>query len=417
MDTDIGQHEGRLAALRAPLYRRFWLGSLASIGATQLVIMGQSWLVFELSGAALDLAILGAAASLPTIIVTLAGGVVADRFDRRRVMLVTTPLSALALAALGLLDSTDTAQVWHVWCLAALFATIAGFDWPARQAIFTALIERSQMMSAVALNSVLWQGTRMIMPALGGVMIAAWSTASVFWLGAAGFLVMLVVLLGLRVAPQRNERRGSSWQSFVEGLRFVAGNRLFSVLVPLTYVTMFFGTSYLQIMPLFTDRLGLGAQGFGVLISASGVGSILGTVLVGAVQQSRHLGRIMLGGALASALAQLAFTLLVALVPQAPWAYPAAAALVVLVAVFGSVFLITSMTAMQLFVPDALRGRVMSLHGITFSLIALGALFSGGLASLIGAPAAVAVGAGIIVLYVTVVWVTQPALRNLRPPR
>lgn len=408
---------GRLAALRAPLYRRFWLGSLASIGATQLVIMGQSWLVFELSGAALDLAILGAAASAPTIIVTLAGGVLADRVDRRAVMLVTTPLAAAALAVLAWLDGSERAAVWHVWCVAALFATISGFDWPARQAIFTALIDRSMMMSAVALNSVLWQGTRMIMPALGGLIIAAWSTAAVFWLATAGFLVMLAVLLGLRVDVIRSERRGSSWQAFVEGLGFVAGNPLFAVLIPLSYATMFFGTSYLQIMPLFADRLGVSAEGFGILVSASGVGSIAGTVLVGSLQSSRRLGRIMLGGALASALTQLLFTALTGLAPHMPGAYWLAALLVMLAALFSSVFLITSMTAMQLHVPDALRGRVMSLHGITFSLIALGALFSGGLASVVGAPAAVAVGAAVIVVHVLWVWTRHAEVRELRPPR
>ncbi len=412
MTLPDGEQHGRLAALRAPLYRRFWLGSLASVGAVQLVIMGQSWLVFELSAAPMDLAILGAASSVPTIIMTLAGGVIADRFDRRCVLLVTTPLAAALLATLTMLDASDTVAVWHVWLIAALFATVSGFDWPARQAIFTAPIERPQMMSAIALNSVLWQGTRMIVPAFGGIIVAAFTTAAVFALSTVGFLIMLLVLIGLRVRTPGTPG-GRSMQRFMEGLGFVARTRLFAVIIPFTFVYMFFGTSYLQIMPLFADRLGSGSEGYGVLISASGLGSILGTLAVGAVQQHRRLGRIMLGAALAGAIAQLGFAALTEWAAHHAWSFAAAAVLVALVAAMSSGFLVISMTTLQLNVPDALRGRVMSLHGITFSMIALGALFSGGLATFIGAPGAVACGAGIIVISALAVWRTQPAVRML----
>lgn len=405
----------RLAALRSPPYRHFWLGSVASVGATQLVMMAQGWLVFELSGSAMDLAILGLTSSLPTILVIFLGGVTADRFDRRLLMLCTTPLLALLLAVLAVLDAADTVTVWQVWLIAALFATVSGFDWPARQAIFTALIDRSQMMSAIALNSMLWQGTRMIMPALGGVIVAAFTTAAVFAISSVGFVIMLWVLLGLRTGSMPRAQVGS-WQGMLQGVGYVVRTRLFAVLIPLTYITMFFGTSYLSIMPLFADRLGSGAEGYGVLISASGLGSILGTLMVGSVQHSARLGSIMLGSALCSALAQLGFAALTQWAPAQPWSFPAATALVTLVAVLSSGYLITSMTALQLFVPDALRGRVMSLHGITFSLISLGALFSGGLATYIGAPGAVAVGAGVVVVSVLVVWVMQPAIRGLAPP-
>jgi MFS family permease len=413
--TAAASTSSRLAALSSPLYRRFWLGSLASVGATQLVMMGQSWLVFELSGSAGDLAILGAAASLPTILITLAGGVLADRMDRRRLMLMTTPAIALVLAALTVLDASDRAEVWHVWTLAALFAAVSGFDWPARQAIFTALIDRSQMLSAVALNSVLWQGTRMVMPGLGGLMVAAWTTASVFAAATVGFLVMLVVLL--RLPPTGTPAAGArSWQSLKDGLGFVAGTPLFAVLIPLTYVTMFFGNSYLQIMPLFADRLGTGAEGFGMLVSASGLGSILGTVLVSGRPHQRHLGRIMLGGACAAALSQLGFAAVTLWIPDHPLGFITAALLVTLTAAFSSAFLITSMTALQLFVPDAMRGRVMSLHGITFSLMPLGALFSGGLATIVGAPVAVAIGAAVVLVVVLWAWATRAEVRELAPP-
>ena len=390
------------AALSSPGYRLFWFGSLASVGATQLIMMGQSWLVFELRGLALDLAILGAAGSIPTIVVTLAGGVVADRFDRRQILLLTTPLAVLLLALLTWLDYTNQALVWHVWVIAALFAAISGIDWPARQSIYTALIDREQMTSAIALNSILWQGTRMVMPGIGGLVVAASSTAAVFALSTLGFVWMWLAMVRLRVA--RTARvGGNSWLQFTEGLQFVRTTRLFAILIPLTYITMFFGTSYLQIMPLFADLLGVGAEGFGLLLSASGFGSIAGTIVTGTLSTSNRLIALMLAGAAASAVAQLLFCAVCLWLPSESWSFILASGLVALTAAFASLFVITSLTVLQLRVPEHLRGRVMSLHGITFSLIALGALFSGGLAELIGAAASVAIGAFIVALSVAVV--------------
>jgi MFS family permease len=405
--------EGRFAALQAPLYRRYWLGSIGSVGATQLVMMGQAWLVFELSASAADLAILGAAASLPTIIMVFFGGVVADRFDRRRIMMITTPVSAALLAMLAGLDFTNTVQVWHVWLLAGLFATVSGFDWPAWQSIFPLLIERKQMMSAVSLNAMLWQGTRMMMPGIGGFIIAAFTTAAVFGVGAVGFLAMFFVIASLPVRAAPASSGISAGRAVLEGFAFVRQNQLFAVLIPLTYVMMFFGTSYLQIMPLFADRLGVGAEAYGVLMSASGLGAVAGTLLTASLQGSRRLGRIMLLSAIAAAAVQLVFSAVAYWHAQSDWAYVVMCACVTFTAASGSVFLITSMSAMQLHVPDALRGRVMSLHGISFSLIALGALFSGGIAEVRDAPTAVTVGAIVVIAATTLVWFKKPGIRDI----
>jgi MFS family permease len=405
--------EGRFAALSAPLYRRYWLGSICSVGATQFVMMGQSWLVFELSGSAADLAILGLASSLPTIILVFFGGVVADRFDRRKIMLITTPLSAALLASLAILDGTDTVAVWHVWLIAALFASVAGFDWPAWQSLFPLLIERRHMMSAVSLNAMLWQGTRMIMPGIGGFVIAAFTTAAVFAVSAVGFLAQFFVIASLKVRAVSGESV-SARQALVNGLRFVADNRLFTVLIPLSYAITFFGTSYLQIMPLFVDRMESGAQSFGFLMSGSGLGAVAGTLITASLQSSPRLGRIMLAAAIGASLAQLGFCAVTQWWPTHPWTFPLALASIVVTAALTSVFLISSMSVLQLAVPEALRGRVMSMHGITFSMIAMGALFSGSLAEFIGAPIAVAVGAVVVVGVTMWVWWTQPVVRDIR---
>lgn len=402
----------RLGALHSPLYRRYWLGSLASIGATQLLILGKGWLVFDLSGSPLKLGVLGAAGAIPQILVSLFGGVVADRLDKRRVLMVTSLTIATLLMLLALLDFTGVVEVWHVIAIAALIGFTSGFDWPARQAFFPSLIERRHMMSAVALNSVLWQGTRMIIPAIGGIVIAAFGTAVVFFAAALGFLAMLLVLATLPVEHQ-GTTHGSPLQRFVEGVTFIASTRVFAILIPLTFIATFFGVSYIQLMPAFADILQVGERGFGFLVSASGVGSVTGTALVIGFQHSRRLGWLILGASLCSTLSLFGFSAATGLAESVSNAYGYAISFVFLAGMFNSMYLVSSMTVLQMRVPDGLRGRVMGIHGITFSLIPLGALFGGSVAAALTPPFAVLVGASILLLSVLSVIATQGEIRGL----
>ena len=215
----------RLDALASLPYRRFWLGSMASVGSTQLYFIAMAWLVFELSGSPLHLGFLGAAMALPTIAATLVGGIVADRFNRRSILLVTTTGAAILLLLLALLDVTGVVRVWHVLVVSGLLGLVHGFDFPARSSIFPALIQPHQMMSAVALNSILWQGTRMILPAIGGLLIALTDTALVFAICTLGFLAMMWVLRSIQIA-QDVVVGGKPWREFAEGVKFVLQRRL-----------------------------------------------------------------------------------------------------------------------------------------------------------------------------------------------
>ena len=178
----------RMGALSQPAYRRYWLGSLAAVGAVQLVMIGQGWMIVnQLGGSPLDLGYLGAATALPTIAVNLFGGVVADRVNRRLLLIATSILSAALLTVLVVLTVTEAVRIWHVIAIGAVLGLISGFDWPARNALFPALIGRAYIMSAVALNSVLWQGTRVVAPAIAGLLIRLFGTGAVFMGGATGF--------------------------------------------------------------------------------------------------------------------------------------------------------------------------------------------------------------------------------------
>ena len=403
----------QLGALHSPLYRRYWLGSLASIGATQLLVLGKGWLVFELSGSPLKLGLLGAAGAIPQILVTLFGGVLADRLDKRKVIMTTSLVICSLLLILAALDATGVVEVWHVIVIAALIGLTSGFDWPARQAFFPSLIDRKHMTSAVALNSVLWQGTRMVVPAIGGIVIAVSSTAVIFLAAAAGFFTMFLVLASFDVVHRVTER-GNSLHQFAEGLKFIITSKLFAVLIPLTWIVTFFGVSFIQLMPVFAEILSVGERGFGFLLSASGVGSVTGTILIVLVQSTRRLGWFVLGGSLFASLALFGISVVTNYADTIQNAYAFAMGFVFLMSMFNSMYLISSMTVLQMRVPDALRGRVMGIHGITFSLISLGALFGGSVASAYTAPIAVAVGASIVMFAVLLVATTQSEIRNLK---
>ena len=401
-----------LDALASLPYRRFWLGSIASVGSTQLYFIAMAWLVFELSGSPLDLGFLGAAFAVPTILSTLAGGILADRFQRRSILMLTTGIAAVLLVLVAILDATGVVRVWHVLIIAGSLGLVQGIDFPARTAIFPSLIQPRQMMSAVALNSMLWQGTRMILPAIGGVLIASSDTSLVFVFCALGFIAMLLVLRSLEV-EQGIETVDNPWREFAEGVKFIFDQRLFLVLILLSWVSHFFGTSYVQIMPVFADILQTGERGYGLLISATGLGSVTGTLLVGRFQQARRLGIIMLSGAVLAPCALIGFSLVTGLWPNMAGAFGIASLFVVVAAIFSAIFFISSMTVLQLKVPDKLRGRVMGIHSVTFSMIALGGLVTGALAARFSAPIAVAIAAGVVVCSVIVSALYQREIRDL----
>ena len=401
-----------LEALGRVRFRRYWLGMLAYAGAVRLVMLGQGWLVFELSRSALDLGLLGAAMAIPAVLVTWIGGTLADRIDKRGLLIATSIVTTVLLLIQALLDLTGVVAVWQVIVIAVLLGLVGGLEWPAMQAIVPSLVDRRQMMSGIALNAVVWQGTRMVVPALGGMVIALWGTAAVFLLAGAGALSMLLVLMTLDVkARVVSDTRTVGY--FAEVAAFIIKERLFAVLIPLAWTAAFFISAFLYLMPVFADLLGVGEVGFGALMSASGVGSVAGTFLVGGFQTSRRLGWIMMISLFLAAICLLGFSLITGFAEVLPKPFYLGLVCVSATTMFVSIFMVTSMTILQLRVPEALRGRVMGIHGIAFNLMPLGALFIGVMASVVGAAGALSVCALIVLGASTAVLGSQREVRTL----
>jgi MFS family permease len=376
-------------ALHYPAYRAFWLGMLASVGGFQMLQFGQLWLMYQITGSPLSLGYVGLANAVPGILLNLFGGVFADRLDKRHLIIVTQSTIASLIFLLATLTLLGLVQPWHLLTIAFLVSAVDAFNQPARYALFPHLIERKALTSAVALNSSIWQGTRIVAPAVAGGIIALTDTTASFYLAGLGYVVMATVIYRLKVPHIEQGASGSALRGILEGLGFIRKNSIFSFLMGMTFFNSFFGMSYVIMMPVFAvDILQVGAQGQGLLLSISGLGALLTTLWLGSRSNVRHKGLLMIGGAVMFGLLIAAFGITSRFIGS----FPLALAIVFLVGIFNSTYMINVQSSLQTLVPDRMRGRVMGFFGMTWSVMPLGGLQAGALASVITAPLAVAVG-------------------------
>ena len=395
-------------AFRYPAFRIFWYGMLASVSGFQMLRFGQFWLIFQITESPLALGYVGLANGVPAVLLNLFGGVAADKIDQRRLIMVAQSIIAVLVFVLATLTLLDIVKVWHILTMAFLAGAVEAFDQPARRALFPHLIDRKDMMSAVAMNSAIWPGTRIMAPAVAGLIIAWAGTAATFYISAAGFLTMAVVVYGLKVPKVASRPSTSTIHDLREGLSFVGKNSMFSYLIGMTFFSSFFGMAYIPLMPLFaTEILRVGAAGQGWLMGLGGVGSLLTTIWFAAKGGNVSRSLLIIGGGMMSGISVVAFAL------TSVWigSFVLALALMFLVGVFNTMQNTALQASMQMLVPDHIRGRVMGLYGMTYNIRPLGGMQAGALAGLITAPFAIAVGG----LAVTIFAIgTALASRNVR---
>jgi MFS family permease len=397
-------------AFRYPAYRLYWFGTLASVTGFQMFQFSQLWLIYRLTSSPLYLGYVGLAQAVPAIALNLVGGVFADRINRRALILITQLLNAGLIAILATLTLLDRVEVWHVLAIAFGAGAVNAFDQPARQAIYPTLIDRSAMMSAVALNSSIWQGVRIVAPALAGIVITVAGTHVTFYMAAAGFLAMAAVMLRLAVPPTPDRLPGSPIHDMAQGLKFIKGNSVFSFLIGMTFFNSLFGMAYVTMMPVFAvDILAVGAGGQGHLLSISGLGALLMTLWLGARSSTGGEGLRVIGGAVLFGVAIAAF----ALTAQFVGSFPLALAIMFFLGVFNSMYMTAIMTSLQMMVPDEMRGRVMGFYSMTWSIAPLGGMQAGALASVLGAPSALAIGGLAVVLFALGPATLNPQVRSL----
>jgi MFS family permease len=382
--------------LDQPNFRLFWIGQTLSLVGTWMQSMAQGWLALELSNSASFVGLVACAGSLPILLLSLHAGVLVDRVDKLR--LVTAAQVLLLVEAALLAGFVATGHITRGWLLALAFLNglAAAFEIPARQALVVDLVGRENLHEAIALNSSGFNLARIVGPALGGLVIRYAGLAGCFAVNAASYLAVLVGLALIRLPAHARGASAPSGESpargIAEGMRYVLHTRPARALVATIGVYAVFGTTYLTLMPVFArDVVGSAAGGYGSLLSCVGVGGLAGALALASVSGRVPRGRLLIAASLAFAGLLVAFSLTRSL----------HAAQVVLL-LTGFAMIVTgalSNSILQEIVPDALRGRVMSLYSLLVVglPLTLGALVSGRLASAVGVPWVVG-GAGIVVL-------------------
>jgi len=374
--------------------------------------VGQGWLIYEITGNPWSLGFVGAANAIPAIFFNLFGGVLADRLDKRRLIMFTQLTTASLVFFLATLTLIGQVESWHILLIALLAGGVEAFDNPARQALYPHLIERKVMMSAVAMNSVIWQGTRIIAPAIAGILIDVINTESALYISGFGFIVLAVVMARLKIPAIPRGALGNPLRDIREGLGFIKVNSIFSFLIGMTFFNSFFGMAYVLLMPIFAvDVLEVGAKGQGLLLGMSGAGALVNTLYMGARGSVPNRGLAIIGGAVLFGLAVAAF----ALTAEYVGSLTLAMALMFFVGVFNSIYMISIQSSLQIMVPDRMRGRVMGFYGMTWSIMPLSGLQANALSNIphVGAPIAVAAGGLIVALFALGPAAVNATVRNL----
>lgn len=396
------------AALDYPNYRRWFAGQLVSLVGTWMQTTAQGYLVFELTRSPAYLGYVGFAAGVPSWLFMLYGGVVADRIPRRT-LLIATQSCMMALAfVLAALTFSHLVQPWHIVALAFGLGVPNAFDAPARQAFVLEMVEREALPNAIALNSLMFNTATTVGPAAAGIAYALLGPAWCFTLNGLSFMAVIVALSSMKLRPARaRPRTTSALQDLREGFRYVAGEPRVATLIGLIAVTSLFGLAFVPLIPAWAvSVLGGDVRTNGLLLSARGVGSVLGALLVASAAGPLGRGMVLTVGS-------FVFPALVLVYSAVRWIPLSLLAMVG--AGWGFMMLAnTANVLIQTLVPDELRGRVMSIYALTFfGLMPLGALLAGSVAEALDEPLAVALGALVSLVAATIVWTWMPRLRRL----
>jgi MFS family permease len=376
-----------LRALRHRNFQLFFGGQLISLIGTWMQNVAQAWLVYRLTGSSLLLGSVGFASQIPVFLFAPIGGIVADHFNRHRVVIATQTTSMVLALILAALTLTGRVQVWHVFVLASLMGIVNAFDIPARQSFLVDMVGKEDLMNAIALNSSMFNGARIIGPAVAGVLVASIGEGWCFFVNGVSYIAVITGLLLMKLPPRTYQRPvGSPLEHIIEGFRFVRRTAPIRAILLLLGLISLVAMPYTVLMPVFADRiLHGGARGLGILMGATGIGALLAALTLATRRGVYGLGRWV-----AFSCAGFGALLLLFSFSRNFWL---STALLLPVGFCMMLETSSSNTLIQAMVPDHLRGRVMAVYSMMFMGMApFGALLGGALADRIGAPLTVAMG-------------------------
>ena len=389
-------------------FRIYWFGMFVSLIGTWIQAVAQSWLVFQLTNSAFLLGVVGFLGSLPIFLLSLFGGVAADRMNKRNILLFTQSAFMVLAFALAVLTQMKIITPVQIMLIALLNGIVMAFDAPSRQAVVVELVGREYLLNAIALNSVAFNSSRIIGPALAGILIAGMGMSGCFYLNGISFLAVIVALLAIKInnGPKKDSK-GSVVRDLKEGLSFIKNNRTILILIIMVGITSLFGVSYIILMPIFANEvLKVGVKGLGMLMSAAGGGALIAGLVLARLGDFKYKGKLLILSSTIFSLSLVLFALskvytlsLIALI-FIGWGSVTATALV--------------NTILQTNVSDEFRGRLMSVFMFTFAgIMPFGNLMAGSLAHIFGVSLTVAACGIICTIFFILINIFYPAIRNI----
>ncbi len=393
-------------ALENRAFARYFWGTFAFFFAMQMQMLLRGYLIYDLTGDALALGLISVTFAAPMLVLAPVAGVVADRFDRRTIIVLSQSIGLVLTGLTTVLIITDTITYWHLLVISFFSASTMVFNMPARQAMVPALVGPEKLMNAIALTSGSMNVCRIVAPAMAGMLVAP--------IGVGGGYVVtmafnvLAVLLFIRVpSPGRAEpTKRSFFGDMIDGVAFMKDNRLVLLLLVIGTVPMLLAMPHQNLLPVFSaDVWDVGAVGLGLLQTLAGVGGLAGAIVAANLSGTRKPGRLLMGS-------MVLFGVFITLFALSPGFGPAL--LVILLAeVFAMVGMTLNNTLIQTIIPDAVRGRVMSLMMMTFGITPLGTLPAGWVAREYGVRVAVAGGGLLLVLFSIAIFMMSRTYRQL----
>lgn len=389
-------------------YRLLWSGTLISQSGDWMDQVAFNWLVLEMTGSPFYLGLVNLCRAIPMILFTVLGGVAADRLERRKLMMTTQAFAMVLALILAVLVSTGLAQLWQVFAIAMLRGVMMSFNIPARQTLISDLVPRRHLTNAIALNAMVGNLTRVIGPSLGGILIGLVGVAGCFYINGFSFLGVLWTLHTMEIPPSGRKQDDSSvLQSLKAGFRYIWGQRTMLLLVVFALTPMFLAMPYQTLLAVFAhDELDIGPAGLGILMSASAIGAIGGTLIIASLPHSAPRGKIMIG-------AMILFGALLMLFSYSTWV-PLSIVVLLGVGVMQTTYSASNNSILQSHVDDEFRGRVMSTLFLQRGLVPLGTALAGTVTMLVGVRLTLASMAAVVVLLGITAMAMSPSLRRLR---
>lgn len=349
----------KFSALYVRDFRLFWLGQVISLSGTWMHSVAQSWLVYSLTRSPLYLGIIASLSSLPILLLTVFGGMVADRYPKRNILIVTQMMSIIPAIVIAILTDRNIITVWHVGITATFLGIVNAFDLPARQAFLGEVVSKGDITNAIALNSTAFNGARIIGPLIAGFVISEIGIPACFYLNALSFIPVIIALSKIEARGVIKAYKGDFWRDISDGGRFIVKERSILHLMFLISIFSLFGIPYITLLPVISqDILNAGVRGLSLLVSSAGAGSFVGALMIAFKGEIKRKDIYI-------PLAAFIFSFAILGIAFSRNLY--LSMFIIFFAGWGVVsFLATSNSYIQHLVTDALRGRVMSLYTLVF---------------------------------------------------